>query len=113
MAKDVISQGIAHNALAQGTFVKGDIFAEGDLRVDGKIEGNINCQGKVVVGAKGEVTGYIKCENAELMGVVTGNIEVSNNVSLKKNCIYQGGMTTQTLDIEPGAKFNGSCEMRE
>jgi len=111
MAKENTSQGIAHNALTQGTVIKGDVFAEGDIRVDGVIEGNIDCKGKVVVGEKGETRGKILCENAELLGKIDGNVEASNNVSLKRSCIFQGEMITRTLDIEPGAVFNGTCKM--
>lgn len=112
MAKESVPQGAAHNALIQGTVIKGDIFAEGDLRIDGRVEGNIDCKGKVIIGAKGEAVGKIVCENAELSGKVEGNILAKGNVFLKKDSVFQGDMITQTLDIEPGAVFNGSCEMK-
>ncbi len=113
MAKEIISQGITHNSLAQGTFIKGEIHAEGDLRIDGKVEGNIGCKGKVVVGVKGEIFGQIQCENAEIMGCVEGDMKVNGNVSLKQSSVFHGGMITQTLDIEPGALFNGTCKMEK
>lgn len=111
MAKENASQGIAHNALIQGTLIKGDVFAEGDFRIDGVIEGNIDCKGKVVVGAKGETRGKILCENAELHGKVDGTVEALNNVSLKQTSVFHGEMITKSLDIEPGATFNGTCKM--
>jgi len=111
MAKETSGQGIAYSALAFGTKVKGDIYAEGDFRIDGQIEGNIECVGKVVVGSKAEVRGHIKCDSAELLGKIEGNIFAGKNVSLKHSCSYQGSMVVQTLDIEPGAVFNGTCKM--
>ena len=113
MAKEIVSQGSAHNALAQGTFIKGSIRAEEDIRIDGIVEGDINCKGKVVVGAKGEVHGRIICESAEFLGKVEGDIEVFNKVSFKQTAIFQGNLTTKALDIEPGATFNGTCKMGE
>lgn len=112
MAKDTGFQGAAHNALTQGTTVKGEIFAEGDFRIDGVFEGNIDCKGKVVIGPKGEARGKIICENAELLGRIEGSVESHGNVSLKQNCVFDGDMLTKTLDIEPGAVFNGSCKMK-
>ena len=37
--KETVSSGVAHNALATGTIIKGNINAEEDLRIDGKVEG--------------------------------------------------------------------------
>ena len=111
MAKEGISQGISHNALAQGTFVKGELRAEEDIRIDGIIEGDVRCKGKVVIGAKGEVRGHIVCENAEFMGRVEGDVVVNGHISFKQMAIFQGNLTTKTLNIEPGALFNGTCKM--
>jgi cytoskeletal protein CcmA (bactofilin family) len=111
--RETYSQGIAHNAISQGTIVKGNIFADGDFRIDGCVEGDIESAGKVVVGPSGEVTGNVLCENLEIMGTVNGNIRIKENASLKRTSIYTGDMITQTLDIEPGAVFNGSCKMEK
>ncbi|MDR1120977.1 MAG: polymer-forming cytoskeletal protein [Dysgonamonadaceae bacterium] len=109
--KEINSQGIAHNALSKGSSIKGEINADGDFRIDGRIEGSVNGLGKIVVGPQAEIIGTITCDNLEIMGRVKGNIRVKSNVSLRHSCIYVGDMVTQTLEIEPGAIFNGSCRM--
>ena len=43
--------------IALGTMVKGTITVEGDLRLDGIIEGNVSCRGKVVIGPQGRIKG--------------------------------------------------------
>ena len=48
--EDTSSAGGLHNTLAAGTVVKGNIVAESDFRLDGKIEGDIHCHGKIVIG---------------------------------------------------------------
>ena len=55
--KDENSAGGLHNALAAGTTIKGNIITETDFRLDGKVEGDISCNGKIVIGPKGSVTG--------------------------------------------------------
>ena len=57
--KDENSAGGLHNALAAGTTIKGNIITETDFRLDGKVEGDISCNGKIVIGPKGSVTGNI------------------------------------------------------
>ena len=57
--KEENTNGGLHNTLAAGTTVKGDIVTETDFRLDGKIEGDVSCNGKIVIGPKGNVTGNI------------------------------------------------------
>ena len=64
--KDENSAGGLHNALAAGTTIKGNIITETDFRLDGKVEGDISCNGKIVIGPKGSVTGNIVSENADI-----------------------------------------------
>ena len=45
--------------IAAGTTLKGDITSNGDIRIDGTLQGNIYCTAKVVIGANGVVEGDI------------------------------------------------------
>ena len=110
--KNIIPTGISHNAISAGTFVKGDIIAEEDLRIDGKVEGNIECSGKIIIGSSAKITGNIYCNNIDLMGEVNGNIEAKETVTLKSQVNFSGKIVTKYLDIESGAIFNGSCAMK-
>lgn len=101
----------SHNVLAGGTKLKGDISAEEDFRIDGAIEGQITCKGKIIVGLNSSITGDIECSNIELMGKVTGNISCANNIILRASSTLEGEIKTQTIEIEPGAQFIGSCSM--
>jgi cytoskeletal protein CcmA (bactofilin family) len=109
--KENVSSGIAHNALAVGTYVKGNIRAEEDFRIDGKLEGNIECTGKIVIGPQSEITGDIQCQNIDLMGTVTGNVIIQETASLKSSVRFTGEITAKYIVIETGAVFNGTCKM--
>jgi cytoskeletal protein CcmA (bactofilin family) len=105
------SSGIAHNALAVGTYIKGDIKAEDDFRIDGKLEGNIECAGKVIIGPQAEIFGNIQCQNTDLMGTINGNITIHETASLKSSVKFTGEIISKYIEIEPGASFNGTCKM--
>ena len=109
--KDNPSSGIAHNALSAGTYVKGDIKAEEDFRIDGKLDGNIECTGKVIIGPQAEISGNIQCQNTDLMGTVMGNIMIYEVASLKASVRFTGEIVAKYVEIEPGACFNGTCKM--
>jgi cytoskeletal protein CcmA (bactofilin family) len=99
------------NMIGPGTKIVGNIETNGDIRIDGNIEGKINSKGKVVVGNNGFVKGEIYCVNAELSGVLEGKIVVTELLSLKASSKITGEMTVGKLSIEPGALFSGTCNM--
>jgi cytoskeletal protein CcmA (bactofilin family) len=110
MASDNKS-GLMFNALTTGSKIVGNITADSDYRIDGIIEGELNCTGKVVIGEGGRVKGTINCQNAEIMGLMDGKIICSQQLSLRANGKITGDVTTKTLIVEPGAQFNGTCSM--
>lgn len=99
------------NHLNAGTIIDGNITIEGHLRLDGKVKGDVTCSGKLVVGDKGEVLGNIHCQHADIMGSVTGDLEVKGNTTLFSKTTVKGTIYTATINIEPGAVFNGKCVM--
>ncbi len=100
------------NSIAQGTLIKGNITSRTDLCVDGEVEGKIDCQGRVTVGAEGKVVGDIVCVNADIRGKVEGNLRVADTLSLLSTANVKGDVSTKVLVIEPQAVFCGSCDMK-
>lgn len=111
MSKPFETENKLPNIIGQGAKFVGDIETNGDLRVDGVIEGNIKSQGKLVLGPGGSIKGGIKCASAELSGTFEGKMEVSDLLALKSTSVFKGEMTIAKLSIEPGATFNGTCVM--
>ena len=111
MSKSVNQAPTAVNTICEGTQIVGDITTNGEIRIDGKLEGNLNAKGKVVVGPTGSVKGQIACKNCDVQGIVDGRIEVGQLLSLKASSKVSGDIVTHQLGIEPGAKLNGNCKM--
>lgn len=111
MPKEIFSSGASHNTIAQGTSIKGDIKAETDFRIDGEIVGNVECNGKIIIGPKGSITGDISCENAEILGILTGNAKVKGLLILTETSQIFGNVEMATLSVEPNAVLTGYCTM--
>ena len=111
MANEKQQSGMMFNALTAGSKIVGNITADSDFRIDGLIEGEINCTGKIVIGEAGRVKGSIVCENAEILGLMDGKISCRQQLSLRASGKIQGDVQTKTLIVEPGALFNGTCSM--
>lgn len=99
------------NQFGQGTTLNGDITTEGDIRIDGKVNGSVISKSKAVVGSTGVIEGDIYCQNAYIDGRVNGNIEVSELLILSKTAYVSGDIKIKKLVVEEGAKFNGRCSM--
>ena len=67
MAKFTEIENNAINLIGVGTEIKGDVSSNGDIRIDGILQGNLKTKGKVVIGETGTVKGEIKC--------IAGNVE--------------------------------------
>ncbi len=111
MAKTYEVENKLPNMIGPGTKITGDIETNGDLRIDGIIEGSVQSKGKIVIGSNGSLTGKVKCANAEIAGEMNGEILVDELLSLKGSSRFIGDITTSKLSIEPGAIFSGSCKM--
>ncbi|MBQ3831578.1 MAG: polymer-forming cytoskeletal protein [Bacteroidales bacterium] len=99
------------NILGCGTNIVGNIVSQGDVRVDGTLEGNLTTQSKLVIGNTGKIVGEIKCKDCEVSGTVKGKMQVENLLMLKSTAVMEGEIRTSKLAIEPNAIFSGTCSM--
>ena len=101
------------NILGPGAVVRGEIQVNGDFRIDGTLNGTIQCKGKIVVGPTGKIDGEVICQNADISGEVKATIKVGELLSFKESANFSGDIITGKLSIEPGAKFSGTCSMNQ
>lgn len=99
------------NTIGKGTFLEGNVETFGNIRIEGKVTGNIKSKSKVALGPSSQVQGNITSQNADIEGEVRGKIEVSELLVLKSTATINGDIVTGKLVVEPGAVFNGSCKM--
>lgn len=98
------------NRLVTGTKLTGDLVTESSLRVDGRIEGNITCNGKIVLGEQGIVVGDVVTTQAEVEGNIEGDLKVEDLLILQKTAVVKGAIQTGRLIIEDGAQIGGNVQ---
>jgi cytoskeletal protein CcmA (bactofilin family) len=107
------SQSSALNMVGTGTLVKGDITSDGDLRVDGRIHGNVNSKSKIALGASAEIIGNAIARSADISGKIEGDLEIAETLFLRATAKITGNIKTSKIIIESGAVFNGNCYMNK
>lgn len=99
------------NTIGKGTSMVGDVETFGNIRIDGRVKGNITSKSKLVLGDSSFVDGNVLAQNAEIEGEVTGRVEVTELLVLKPTARISGDIITNKMIVEAGATFNGSCKM--
>jgi cytoskeletal protein CcmA (bactofilin family) len=99
------------NTISKDTSIDGNVETTGNLRIEGKVKGNIRARSKVVLGNSGEVEGKIFAQTADLEGTVKGTVQVEGLLTLKSNAHIKGDINTGKLIMEAGAIFDGRCKM--
>jgi len=85
--------------------MKGNIVTDGDLHLDGEIEGDLKV-GRLTIGETGCVTGTIQADSIDVHGRVAGTIS-ARHVKLMSTAHVDGDITHGELAIESGAHFEG------
>tara|TARA_B100000579_G_C22836196_1_gene858934 strand:- start:1089 stop:1454 length:366 start_codon:yes stop_codon:yes gene_type:complete len=101
----------SNNIIGEGSVLKGNLNTSGNIRLEGKVIGDISSESKVACGETSIVDGNVVAENAEIAGKVTGKVTVSELLILKSSASIHGDISTNNLIIESGANFNGACSM--
>lgn len=101
------------NIIGHGTLIEGGLTAQGDIRIAGKVIGNVKVNGKTVVTPEGEVEGEIRATQADIAGRVHGEIHTQERLILKESAKVEGSLFTKKLVIEDGARFTGNCDMSD
>ncbi len=99
------------NIIGKGTILEGNLETYGNVRIEGKVVGNIKTKSKAAFGHSSQVEGNILAQNAEIAGHISGTVEITEQLVLKPSAIIDGDIVTNRLIVESGASFNGSCKM--
>jgi len=109
--KTVAELSNSSNTISKGTTVNGDIETFGNIRIEGKVVGNVITKSKAALGQSCEMAGNLLALNAEIEGHIKGTVEVAELLILKPTAVIHGDIITNKLIVESGAKFNGGCQM--
>lgn len=99
--------------IGAGVVLEGKLSSNGNIRVDGSINGDIMAIGNVTVGETGEITGEIKAEVISIGGKVLGSISAKEKAILESKAVLQGDIVAKILVVEAGAIFDGNSKMSE
>ena len=98
-------------SLQKGCRVTGQLTFQGNARIDGTVEGEIQCHGKLIIGEGAEIRAKVTGQVVIIRGRVDGNVSASEKIELASPARLYGNINTPRLVIAEGVVFDGDCSM--
>ena len=91
--------------------VVGQLYVEGDLRVGGRVDGEVIATGDVDIGATARLKASVAGREINVRGQVTGNVTARHRLQLAGSSSLTGDVQAERLVIQDGATFSGNISM--
>jgi cytoskeletal protein CcmA (bactofilin family) len=89
----------------------GEIWYEGNVQIDGRLEGIIHTKGTLVIGDGAVVKAKIEAGNVICKGNIQGEVVAKESIKLLSPGFIDGTMSAPRLSVETGGVFNGRVTM--
>lgn len=103
--------GKPETVIGANTSFVGTLKSDGNIRIDGTVEGDVEILGNLIIGETGRVIATIKAQNVHVSGAVKGEITAVEQLEISPTGKVWGDITTAALHIEPGGLFRGQSAM--
>ncbi len=102
---------LALMTLGKTLVFRGELSADEDLVLFGRVEGSITHSGSVTIALGGVVSGNVVARSITIRGTVDGDVEASESVTVAPSAVLNGDILAPRVSIVDGAEFNGSVKM--
>jgi len=100
------------SVLGQSLVFKGELEAEEDLMIDGRVEGTITHRAQhLTIGPHGDVRADIMANRVLVQGRVTGNIRATEAIVIEPSAHVAGNLFAPRIGLKEGAEFDGRIQM--
>jgi cytoskeletal protein CcmA (bactofilin family) len=99
------------SVLGPSLVFKGELSADEDLMLKGRVEGSITHTASLRIGQEGSVQGNIKAKNVTVDGNVQGDVFGGGSVTVRESAKVTGNIFAPRVSLIEGAHFNGKIDM--
>jgi cytoskeletal protein CcmA (bactofilin family) len=112
MARATTSRANGREArIGAGTRVRGRINGEGDLVIEGEVEGDIAVKGTLTIAEGAHVTSDVEAESVTVSGKLEGSVTASGTVRVAAGASVRGDLRGSAgVSIDEGAQFAGRLD---
>ncbi len=93
--------------IGRGVVIRGTIRGDGDLTVEGRVEGSLEVSGEIEIGETGQVRAPISADRIVVRGAVAGDVRGTESVILEEGARVVGDLAAPSVGIRPGGLLRG------
>lgn len=102
----------SRSIIGKTLFINGEIASDEEVLIEGKIEGTIRSNHRVIVGINGIVNADIEAKEVIIKGAVTGNVSCSYKIEIVPDGKLTGNIISDKVVLAEGAIFKGNIDMQ-
>lgn len=97
--------------IARGVKVEGDFTSDGNVVIEGEVNGSFKTTGHLEVGVSAKIKADVSAGEAVVAGEISGNVLINGKLDLLESSVITGDIEAETLSVVSGAKINGHISM--
>lgn len=97
--------------VAEDVEIVGSIKCESNIRINGRLNGDLSCGGNALIGSSAQIKGNISANSTTVEGQINGNINAKDRIELKSTARLTGDIRAKRLTVEDGVSFVGKSEV--
>lgn len=99
-------------SIGQSTTIKGELTANEDLLIDGKVEGLVDASGQTLtIGPNAVIKAQVLARSLVIEGTLQGDATATERLEIKPNGRVEGDVNAPRVCIADGAHFRGKIDM--
>lgn len=103
--------GGATSVIGPDVEIIGQVRSASPIRIDGKVEGEVQVQGDVTLGKSSRIKGNLSVNSISIAGTVEGNVNARDKIEMKSTAKVLGDIKAKRLSVEDGVTFIGKSEV--
>jgi len=98
--------------IGESVVIKGEVAAEEDLVVSGRVEGHLSVEGHVLtIGPKASILADVRAGVAIVGGEIRGSVSASDKVEVREGGSIDGDITTPRIAVADGGCVRGRVDV--
>lgn len=93
--------------ISSESVINGDMKTKSNIKIDGRVDGNVESEGTVHIGSDAQVEGNVTGADIQIAGVVNGNVTAAGSLKLYSSSKLTGDVVAASMEVEKGALYKG------
>lgn len=95
------------NVISAGCRITGNLTISGSLRLGGEVDGDVHCDGALIVEAGARIRGRVSASEVTVLGTLTGEVVAAKRIEVGTGASVEGSIFAPSMRVEGNACVDG------